>query len=486
MADFYFYNDGTGDTDWNNPNNWWLDSGYTSTVGAVPTPLPGQLVEIDTQLDANIPNWTFGVVIGNTTVTLTVDNVCSGSITVFFPGVLNIQGSTLTLYGSLSNEGTINLIGGAFDLQGGNISNTYSINISNGTTLLNNGGILDNSGGYLTNYGTINNSGIFAQGNFFNYGIYINNYYFYNNGAGDTNWNGVANWFYDSAHIFAVGDVPTIIIGQDIINIHSPVDTNIPSVINFPINIYDFSILTINNYVINTNSIILYNHSELITVLGSLLENKNIISIHDYGVFQNNGSISNTGTLRLSEYGTLNSTGYMDNRGTCYTSLYDTSVMSIDQTKYSGNYYLRYYYSINEVYYDVTLQQHVSSLDNIQTTDTIYITDTIEYNVFAYIGCSIVNNATLTLPGNNTQHYPFINSGTLIINGELFSAASITNNGNITNNGGLYITDMLVISPTANLNNNGTFSYGNNYSTKFKGPIYPQVPSSASWGNIFI
>ena len=96
MADFYFYNDGTGDTDWNNPNNWWLDSGYTSTVGAVPTPLPGQLVEIDTQLDANIPNWTFGVVIGNTTVTLTVDNVCSGSITVFFPGVLNIQGSTLT------------------------------------------------------------------------------------------------------------------------------------------------------------------------------------------------------------------------------------------------------------------------------------------------------------------------------------------------------------------------------------------------------
>jgi hypothetical protein len=34
--------------------------------------------------------------------------------------------------------------------------------------------------------------------------------------------------------------------------------------------------------------------------------------------------------------------------------------------------------------------------------------------------------------------------------------------------------------------NNGTFTYGSKYTTRFKGEIYLQVPSSASWGNTLL
>jgi hypothetical protein len=77
----------------------------------------------------------------------------------------------------------------------------------------------------------------------------------------------------------------------------------------------------------------------------------------------------------------------------------------------------------------------------------------------------------------------FTNDGSLILNSSLnFIRGTLINNSSVVVG---QSTD-LAMRPAAVITNNGTFTYGNIYSTKFKGRIFPQVPSSASWGNVFL
>lgn len=80
-------------------------------------------------------------------------------------------------------------------------------------------------------------------------------------------------------------------------------------------------------------------------------------------------------------------------------------------------------------------------------------------------GAVLTNNGTITLG----EVYAFL-FGTLV-NNNTFTVSNTTG---------------LVIRPNANFTNNGTFNFGSLYSTKFKGRIFPQVPSSASWGNALL
>ena len=116
MADYYFYNNGTGDTDWNNPNNW-----FYGPNGAYPI----------ADLDSNIQD------IGNA---FTIDS-----------------GATVTINGSIF----------------------YWQNVVNNGTLIVNNGDSSNffNGGMITNYGTIYNmyGAITLYGSITNYGLFINN-----------------------------------------------------------------------------------------------------------------------------------------------------------------------------------------------------------------------------------------------------------------------------------------------------------------------
>ena len=57
MADFYFYNDGTGNTDWNNPLNWWQDAGYTIPVGFAPPFTGTDNAFIYSTVNTNLPTF---------------------------------------------------------------------------------------------------------------------------------------------------------------------------------------------------------------------------------------------------------------------------------------------------------------------------------------------------------------------------------------------------------------------------------------------
>ena len=502
MADFYFYNNGSGDTDWNNPDNWWLDSAYSNPVGSVPTPYSGQLVEIDSNLDTNIPYWTFDVYISNVYVTLTSDVGSFGTVTLGANSVLTIQSGELILYGNLSNGGTIDLIGGNINIQAGSISNTYSINISVGTTLLNYGGILNNSAGYLINYGTLNNAGIFAQGNFFNYGTYINNYYYYNT-LGETDWNAGNSWWFDPSYSFPVDEVPTFIPNQDVANIYSNIDTNIPQTLNIPvnlyanftianslcyissvINLYNYSVFIINNYVNNTGTISLYNYSLLQNF--SLIENNNSLIVNNNATFTNNGKLQNNQLIQILDNGTLTSTsGYFNNLGV-FSISNRGALIYIDQTKYLGNLFCNGGFSASYIFYDNTLLQEIASLDYVSYNPGIFLNIVAPITLTGF-ACPIINYSALTITGYTGYQlfYPLINNGTLTTTNTVNLTQPFTNNGSVINNGSLTIASTFTTVPSATLINNGTFTYGS-YTTKFKGPIYPQVPSSASWGNIFI
>jgi hypothetical protein len=81
---------------------------------------------------------------------------------------------------------------------------------------------------------------------------------------------------------------------------------------------------------------------------------------------------------------------------------------------------------------------------------------------------------------SNTLNYGVIN---LVDTGALeLLGSTLTNNNqfNASNN------SSIKMRPLSMFINNGTFTFGSTYSTNFKGGIFPQVPSSASWGNALL
>lgn len=120
-------------------------------------------------------------------------------------------------------------------------------------------------------------------------------------------------------------------------------------------------------------------------------------------------------------------------------------------------------------------------------------------NATITFGCVITNNGTSsivnvngsgTFINNNScsvtgtvSELTFTNNNVLAINsGGTFGPIVFNNNGTTNVNSNASIS----IKPTSVFTNNGTFNFGSLYSTSFKGRIFPQVPSSASWGNALL
>lgn len=93
----------------------------------------------------------------------------------------------------------------------------------------------------------------------------------------------------------------------------------------------------------------------------------------------------------------------------------------------------------------------------------------------------ITNNSAFNNSGELTV-YNFTNNGTFTGNiGSTLASINITNNSTINLNSDSY----LKMIGSGNFTNNGLFTHGN-YTTRIKGRIFPQVPSSASWGNALL
>lgn len=148
----------------------------------------------------------------------------------------------------------------------------------------------------------------------------------------------------------------------------------------------------------------------------------------------------------------------------------------------------------------------------ISSASTLFINIIVNAGglVSAYANCtfatSIINNGTIECFSGSIvfANLNSVNNGTISVSGGLFQLSSnysLTNNGTITvgdypvyilgtlNNNSLFNVSSntrLAITPNANFNNNGTFVFGALYTTAFKGRIFPQIPSSASWGNALL
>lgn len=65
---------------------------------------------------------------------------------------------------------------------------------------------------------------------------------------------------------------------------------------------------------------------------------------------------------------------------------------------------------------------------------------------------------------------------------DLLGSDAFTNNNQFNASN----SSSIKLRPTSTFTNNGTFVYGTKYTTRFKGEIFPQIPSSASWGNALL
>ena len=110
MADYYFINAGSGDTDWNNVNNWWNDINNSSPAGFAPDgSVGGDVLHFSTNIDTNIPSTIssdidiFGSCTFTTTTDLTLNGVGNNAGTIYV-GIANTSG-TLLLNSTFNNNG---------------------------------------------------------------------------------------------------------------------------------------------------------------------------------------------------------------------------------------------------------------------------------------------------------------------------------------------------------------------------------------------
>ena len=532
MADFYFYNDGTGNTDWNNPLNWWQDAGYTIPVGFAPSLTGSDNVCIYSTVNTNFPT-SISFYIFNYSdiylVNLAVDNYGF----VYNYGSINIDSLSswndhqeINNYGSIINGGTLNVTtlsnnsgsyitnnsllannlvifnyAGAITVNN-NVFNNYggvfnAGEIDNYATLSNNGSF-DNYGmlynGYIINNaanfnnfttGLFDNEGWFNQASVFvNTGTFINNYYFFDNGAGDVNWGNTANWWFDINHTLPIGALPTI-LSTDTINIDSECD-NITGNIFYALLIRN-TVATLSGYINNSNNIVITGAST-VTIAG-YLNNVGYTGVNDTSELLVTGTINNLNTLEIFDYAhSDSSTGAFINTGVF--NITSNNSMSINQTSYSG-YFFNHgaggsFYTATNWFYDNTLTCHITDVGAFKPTDTIIFNGTIDYADTTF-NANIINNAILTLPSAELlNHYSCYNTGTLINSNIFTNTGTFSNAGNFINNVRFTNIGTMSFIASGTFTNNGSFIYGDKYSTQFKGEIFPQIPSSAGWGTAIL
>ena len=138
----------------------------------------------------------------------------------------------------------------------------------------------------------------------------------------------------------------------------------------------------------------------------------------------------------------------------------------------------------------------------INAGGAVYVNDSWAAVSFTNNGTILVGGGSLSLFSSSSN----LSQGTILVNsiGQLSIEPNVTFvndgiitldsstvnyiSGTLTNNSNVVVgqTCDVAFRPSAVFTNNGTFTFGNAYSTKFKGRIFPQVPSSASWGNALL
>lgn len=427
MADAYFNN--AVDTDINTAGNWWTDSSFTSSYGGVPDFTSSSLV---LQIGNGVSSIT-----AYTNISITAN--CDFTIT---------NASTLNVNSIFDTGSTCNLTVDA----GGAVYVNYISPGTLGGTVINNGifSVGDSAASYLYISGTFTNSGTL---DIYLYSTVHVNGGTFTLGAGCTNGGVITST--SGATITAASGLA----GSGSMTIAAGASLSISG---------------------GTFSNDLTNNGTTTVSLGATFSPSG--QTNNGGSFTNNGILTQTSTFVNSGTLTLNNLS---------TNTFSESIVT------SGT---------------LDIKANVSVVTLLISSGTVDINHASSPGVSAGrlnmqgLGILNITNGSLTLTNNALDHNLFgsttigssgsltITSGTARCGGSLVNDGAFTINdtlivsGPLDNNGTMTIAGIGVLGLGSNslvLTNNGTFTFGS-YTTKFKGKIFPQVPSSASWGNALL
>lgn len=202
----YFFNTGSGDTDWANINNWWEDSAHTIQAGWIPY----SLAALDNVIVESSVLSNSGSSANATVNTLTVN---AGDLDIN----INCDSANFNNSSSFSLTTTASVL-----TQNGNTSGvTFSdLSSNNGTIIITSPGVVfvvfEDSA--TMNFGTITGDAqiyypvalpflgnISGTTTYYGYPAYFND----SNNASNGDWNDPDNWFLDSPNTVPAGAVPT-------------------------------------------------------------------------------------------------------------------------------------------------------------------------------------------------------------------------------------------------------------------------------------
>jgi hypothetical protein len=309
--------------------------------------------------------------------------------------------------------------------------------------------------------------------------------YFNTTGGGSSgNWSDPNNWWTGPQ-----GDAPTNGFyppdPNDDIIMESDCNNNMPLSLVYNITIQNSTTLTLvgdtNTYSQNSNSMSCYG---TLNIDGNVTFGFSNLIIYAGGVVGNNGVLNgtintNSGTLNING-GSSFSGGINGNYGTFYNGGTSNCTITTNFGSINNTGDLSMTLSTNEGTFSNSSGTFNGSIGNNIATITNSGTFTINSNTINSSTGTFTNNA-----GTFTSNGTFTNNGIFACN----NASTFINNTTFVNNGTTTVaaTAYLSFRPTTSIfTNNGTFTFGAKYTTRFKGEIFPQIPSSASWGNALL
>lgn len=334
-------------------------------------------------------------------------------------------------------------------------------------------------------------------------------YYFNGSDNGDsTDWSDSNNWWAGPGKTGGNTSVPSSGILEDVLYFETNCATNIPTDLSYNIVIQSGAIFTISDptshvdqYYITVSGTLNLNAS--FTGYNVVVNSSGVCNITSIVYFYaaSSGSINSgatinvaSGALTLYTYNINTAINVVTGSITYVSCAIATSPLLASGTTIS--------ISNSTVSTNLTIGSNVSlSLAACVIASSFTITNNGSMSIAGASGQgSLVNNNSCTITSDNIANTTFTNNGTCTVgNTSSIAATTFTNNGTctvnsggtlnsgtFTNNGTTTVNGTMSINSSSVYTNNGTFSFGSSYSTAFKGRIFPQVPSSASWGNALL
>jgi hypothetical protein len=329
--------------------------------------------------------------------------------------------------------------------------------------------------------------------------------YFNNSSTGNADWSDGSNWWDQPGAGGSNGFAPYV---GDTLFFETSCYTTIPSPLNYYITVKNGATLTLNISDLTQDG----DYTMQVNVGG-------VLNINDSTSFIGTNNVDGTINISSSFSGynfTLGSQAVCNVYNTAY--LYPGSFSPGATINVTGTLFLNNY-TINAININVTNALLTFSNCVIVTAPTIAGGSSINFtagstittnltlptntslsisNSYVGTGYTITNNGTASLQdfsgngafvNNNScstsssvSVSALTNNGALTVGSGTFGPTIFTNNNSTTVNNNGYLS----IQPVSVFTNNGTFNFGSLYSTTFKGRFFPQIPSSASWGNALL